>query len=297
MKNSNELRGAYLVIAVLVTLTAILIILFVFQNLIKSKQNIIRLAQLNDDVKEQKSKLERALKALEISANEKDRILRAVAHDVRSPVNSIHALTDLILTDEIRLTVEQKEYLKMIKDACYSTLDLSKEILEAASSIKAENLEKEWFDLNALLKSNIELLRIKAAEKNQKIYFSVIDGKKDIFADKNKIARVIINLVNNAIKFSPSGGEIEVSLQEKNNTYRVSIKDNGIGIPEDMKNKIFDMFTDAKRPGTGGEKPFGLGLSICKHIVDAHNGRVWCESVVNKGATFHVSLPKDEVNE
>jgi len=98
-------------------------------------------------------------------------------------------------------------------------------------------------------------------------------------------------LVTNAIKFSPAGADISVRLEVKPDTVIVIVKDNGIGIPAEVKENIFDMFTRAKRAGTAGEQSYGLGLAISKQIVEAHGGRIWYESEQGKGTIFFVELP------
>ncbi|HEV7382670.1 MAG TPA: ATP-binding protein, partial [Dyadobacter sp.] len=108
--------------------------------------------------------------------------------------------------------------------------------------------------------------------------------------DREKIWRVFSNLLSNAIKFSPNGGRISVCLENKADKVLLSVHDEGIGIPENLKDQIFQPFNSAKRSGTGGEQSFGIGLSICKQIVEAHGGRIWYESEMGLGTTFFVEL-------
>jgi signal transduction histidine kinase len=108
---------------------------------------------------------------------------------------------------------------------------------------------------------------------------------------REKIWRVVSNLLVNAIKFSPEGSAIEVRMQQQENSVVICIQDHGIGIPEKLKAKVFNMFTDARRTGTMGEQSFGLGLAISRQIVEAHGGEIWFESIVGQGTTFYVKLP------
>ena len=103
--------------------------------------------------------------------------------------------------------------------------------------------------------------------------------------------RVINNLIANAIKFSFQDTEIEIKLERSGDDFHVSVTDKGVGIPDKYSSKVFEMFTEAKRPGTLGEKPYGLGLSISSQIVQAHGGKIWFESEQGKGTIFHVSVP------
>jgi signal transduction histidine kinase len=109
--------------------------------------------------------------------------------------------------------------------------------------------------------------------------------------DKEKVNRVINNLIVNAIKFSPEESDILVTAKARQNDVLISIKDAGIGIPLGMQDKVFDPFTSAKRRGTGGEQPFGLGLYISKQIIEAHHGKIGFKSEPGKGTEFFVELP------
>jgi two-component system, OmpR family, sensor histidine kinase VicK len=112
-----------------------------------------------------------------------------------------------------------------------------------------------------------------------------------LYISREKIWRVISNLISNAIKFSPSGASIIVRITEKDDQVIIAVEDNGIGIPENLRDQVFNMFTTAQRPGTGGERSFGLGLSICKQIMDLFHGKIWFENKKEGGTIFFISLP------
>lgn len=98
------------------------------------------------------------------------------------------------------------------------------------------------------------------------------------------------NLINNAIKFSPDGSRIEIVLERSNGNARVSVKDEGIGIPPGIRDKIFSLSSEVKRRGTRGEESFGLGLSISRQIIEAHGGKIWFETEEGRGTTFFVEM-------
>src|SRR6202042_2421381 len=100
----------------------------------------------------------------------------------------------------------------------------------------------------------------------------------NINIDRERIERMINNLLGNAIKFSTVGQEIVIELEQKDKTVLITVKDNGIGIPPEMQNEVFNIFGSTRRKGTAGEKSFGLGLSICKQIAEAHDGKIWVQS-------------------
>ncbi|MCY1540398.1 Sensor protein kinase WalK [compost metagenome] len=108
---------------------------------------------------------------------------------------------------------------------------------------------------------------------------------------RHRLWRVFSNLLANAIKFSPENSQIQVKMVKAGNAIRIAISDQGIGIPAEMADKIFDLFTPARRPGTSGEESFGLGLAISRQIIEAHEGKLWFENNVQVGTTFLVELP------
>jgi signal transduction histidine kinase len=269
------------------------IIFLIFRNWKRSRREMEVVSALNTQVNMQKGDLETTLTDLEQSSQEKDRILRTVAHDLRNPLGGIASLTGAMVEDA-DYNNEQIELLKIIKETAYDSLELINEILEATSSAPAE-LQKQPVDINMLLNNSVELLRFKAAEKNQKIVLNTLSAPEELMISREKIWRVISNLISNAIKFSPVGAEIYVSVTDEVNEVEIAVRDNGIGIPENIKGKVFNMFTDAKRPGTLGEKSFGLGLSICRQIIEKHDGKIWFESDIKNGTTFYVRLSKTNI--
>lgn len=290
LQKQDETKKLYLVIAVFLCVTAVSVSFLVYKNYRESKENLRKLQELNDQIVEQKSILQKALDDVAKVGKEKDRILKAVSHDMRSPVNSAMALIDLLLMEKDNLTEDQLAYLNLMRDSCGNALSLTTDLLEVAT-LSDEKLFKSPVDINALIRNAIELLRFKAAEKSQVIEVSVADEPFAININREKITRVINNLVNNAMKFSPSGSEILVSGAPAADGYNITVKDQGIGIPAEIQDKVFDIFTEAKRFGTSGEQPYGLGLSITRQIVDVHHGRIWFESEPGQGTTFHVFLP------
>lgn len=290
MKKTDESRTRLLLLTFVVALLTAVVSFLLYRNWSVSRKNYESLKNLNTYINTQKEQLKHLLKDLGKAANEKDRILKAVSHDMRSPVNASLALIELIETDKDRLNKEQQDYLQLLRESSNNALSLTKDLLEVAT-LSSETINKQPTDVGGLVTAVTGLLRFKAAEKQQKIELHVSSEPLICNIDKEKITRVINNLVNNAIKFSPKGATIYVSLEQKNYETELSVKDNGIGIPDNIKDKVFDIFTEAKRFGTSGEQPYGLGLSISKQIVEAHGGRIWLCSEDGIGTTFHVAIP------
>ncbi|EHQ30211.1 tetratricopeptide repeat-containing sensor histidine kinase [Mucilaginibacter paludis] len=291
LKSDNQTQHTYLIITLAFALMALAIVFLVLYNWRRSKQNVALLSELNRTVNEQKRQLETSLLELEYSSKEKDRILRAVSHDLRNPIGGIASLTTLLLVEQ-GLDNEQIELLKLIQETADNSLELINEILEATGVLTSSIITRQYVDINMLLSHSVDLLRFKAAEKNQKIMLEVLDKPEELYISREKIWRVLSNLISNAIKFSPQGSVIGVKLSVEDDKIKIAVKDQGIGIPADIKDQVFNMFTEAKRPGTAGEKSFGLGLSISKQITESHNGEIWFESTPGEGTTFYVRLKK-----
>lgn len=292
LKREKQLQGIYLYVTVVFSVMAIVIIILIISYWKKSRNSVSELTALNNEVVRQKQKLEEALIELKVSNATKDNILRAVAHDLRNPIAGIAALIELIMLDE-KEGADQEKHL-LIKETCTNALVLINELIEAAEiqSNKQVIDKRGQTNLVELIANAIELLQFKANEKQQLIHFQT--AVKEIFLniDQKKMVRVVNNLISNAIKFSYDKTNIVVEVQLLETAVIVSVKDHGLGIAENLKDEVFQLFTSAKRKGTNGEKSYGLGLSIAKQLIQAHEGKIWFESNADGGTTFYFSLPK-----
>lgn len=289
LKREKQWQGVYLFVTVVFSIMAIIIILLIVFYWRKSRNSVNKLTELNNEVSLQKLKLEETLIELEKSNGTKDSILRAVAHDLRNPIAGIDTLVDLAMLEEEKS--EDKHLL--IKQACANALQLINELIEAAENQNLDQSANKWIqtDLVRLIADAIELMQFKANEKQQQIHFKTTAPAIDVKINEEKITRVLDNLMSNAIKFSDEGAEIMIEAEVKDNMVLVAVKDHGMGIPQEMQADVFQLFTSAKRPGTKGEKSYGLGLSIAKQIIEAHGGQIWLESNAIAGTTFYFSLP------
>ncbi len=292
LKKDNVNKAAYLFIACSLFILVLTIALLLFIHSKKTKKNVHELTFLNNEIQQKQTLLNETLADLEKQNIEKQHILQVVAHDLRNPLSAIHTLAGVVL-NEYECEEDNREYLELIRSACMESNQLINSILEIAENTDVK-YNYEPVDVNVLLANSTQLLSMKASEKNQRIELITSPQQGMIYADIEKMNRVVGNLLTNAIKFSSSGSYIEVSAFIFEHHVMISIKDNGIGIPEQYHDKIFNAFTDAKRAGTEGEKTFGLGLSITKQIVEKHHGRIWFESAENKGTTFFIQFSRME---
>jgi len=288
LSDNNKIQRILLFVIIIVAIMALIIIMLIYRNWRRSRRDVLTVNLLNQQINNQNAELGKALNDIKINSQEKDRILRTVAHDLRNPIGGIAALISVMADDE-HCTDEQREMINLVKETSYNSLELINEILEATNTTAIE-LHVEPVEINALVNKSVELLRFKASEKAQQIFFEPLSSPVELLISREKIWRVISNLITNAIKFSPTGAPIFVKVVQENPNIVISVLDNGIGIPDAMKDQVFNMFTNAQRPGTAGEKSFGLGLSICKQIIEKSNGKIWFNSSSN-GTIFFISLP------
>jgi len=221
-------------------------------------------SRLAIQVGKQNRQMQMTLNALEQSQQDNTRMMKIAAHDLRSPISGITSLAALMLEEPGR-TEEDRVMLELIRTSGQNSLELVSELLQLHTD--AEEMKKEPVELSQLLQYCVELLRFQAENKGQQIKLTAEPVTVNV--NREKIWRVISNLIANAIKFSNHSGQISVKLEKSRGTVVITVADQGIGIPAEMQNKVFDMFTEARRPGTAGEQPFGMGLSIAKQIVEA----------------------------
>lgn len=282
-KVEAEYSQRLLWLAVAVSVLTLLSIIFLWRNWKLTRKT-------NEVLTMQFRQLESTTEDLEKSNNNFARLIKMVAHDLRNPIGAIHSLSTLLQDDELT-SGERGEFVQLIYESSNSCLTLISDLLQTDFNFHESELKKEPIDLPAFLLQTVVLLTFKANEKKQQLVLQE-SAPKTITADRDKLLRVLNNLIVNAIKFSPYGETIEVNAKQEKAGIIISVKDNGLGIPKDHAEKLFDPFTPSKRKGTAGEQPFGLGLYISRQIVEAHHGRLWFESEEGKGTIFFVFLPE-----
>jgi NtrC-family two-component system sensor histidine kinase KinB len=221
----------------------------------------------------------------------KDDFLHSITHDLRNPMTSIRGFIKF-LSDGIAgpLNEQQKKMLETMDRASFRLLNMINDILDI-SKIEAGKmqLEVEKVDIIKIAQTVIELQQPQFERKSINLVF---EPQKDIIeleADGKLLERVFTNLIGNAIKFTPENGTITVSIKEQNNFVECFVQDTGEGIPKEYLEKIFEKFGQVKNKTKGGT---GLGLTICKYIVELHKGKIWVESEYGHGAKFVFVLPK-----
>ncbi len=282
LKQENDYKEKSVNYLVLILSLVIMIVVVTVMSLISAREKNEKLALKSDELK-------LANQELQYRNTEKDRILGIAAHDLRTPIGAILSLANLMKENNLPAN-ELKEYVDLVETAGQSSLELINEIL-LLTDLKENPNVKEPIAVNAFLKKTVELIKFKAEEKKQSIKLDLLPADVTIQADAERLRRALSNLMSNAVKFSKQSTTIFVRAEAVGKTIRFSVNDEGIGIPSGIEEELFESFTKKKRPGTNGEQPFGLGLSIVKRIVEDHMGRVWYDSEEGKGSTFFIELP------
>jgi signal transduction histidine kinase len=237
-------------------------------------------------------KLEQQRKKLEELNNLKNKFLGMAAHDLRNPLTSIGGFSEIILNDELGpVPGEQKEILQIIYSTSEEMLALVNDLLDV-SVIESGKLELKYQkgSINSLIEERIKINQVIADKQNITLHSNLSEIPEFIF-DSKRIAQVMDNLFSNAIKFSPHNLNIYVTSEIDGNMVKIRVKDEGPGISEEDKTKLFGEFQRLSARPTDGEKSTGLGLSIVKRIITAHGGTISVESTLGDGATFSFTLP------
>lgn len=222
----------------------------------------------------------------------KDDFLHSITHDLRNPMTSIRGFLKFLIDGVAGpVTEQQKKMLGVMDHASLKLLSLINDILDIAKLESGRmTINLSDCDLKMICQRSIEMAGGLALKKSITIRTESKEDFPKIKADPELIERVFSNLLGNALKFTPESGSITVSLKELSDRVEVSVEDTGEGIPPEYVERIFDKFQQVAGQRKGGT---GLGLTICKHIVEAHSGEIWAESKLGQGAKFIFTLPKD----
>jgi signal transduction histidine kinase/ligand-binding sensor domain-containing protein len=248
---------------------------------------------LEKKVEERTFQIEKQKEELEHLNATKDKFFSIIAHDLRSPFNSILGFSDLLLSEFRKYDPDKIEkYLTYIKDSSHQTYELLQNLLFwARSQTGTLEFKPVTFDLHERIRENISLVKSQAGKKNIGVTHSS-DEEKTALGDINMIDTVLRNLLTNAIKFTPTGGTVCVQVTESGDHWKVTVKDTGVGIDPENIDKIFRIDSKLTRLGTEKERGTGLGLILCKEFVRLHGSKIYVVSEPGKGSEFSFFLSR-----
>jgi two-component system phosphate regulon sensor histidine kinase PhoR len=224
----------------------------------------------------------------------KTEFVSSVSHELRTPLTSVKGFVRTLLDDTEgyfdRNT--QREFFQIIDQECDRLGRLINDLLNVSriESGQALKLDPREFDLRELVRK-VVLIQNSYTTKHQ-FRVEAPEEPLTVMADEDKIDQVLTNLLNNAVKYSPAGGQITLSMRDAGDRVEVTVADEGVGIPPEHLDKIFTRFHRVENKGTSHAAGTGIGLYLVKHLLDAHGGKVWVESQVGKGSAFTFALLK-----
>jgi len=245
--------------------------------------------KMTDDLKKSRDKIQDYNKILEGLLDQKDEFIGQLGHDLKNPLQPLVGLLPVIMEKEKNPKI--KEHLKIIINNVEYMRDLIIKTLQLAR-LRSSNVEFDMKELNIMNEVNEILISQKIFfEENNVLVNNKINKKIFVYADKLRIVELFNNLITNAVKYTPdTGGKIIIDAKDENSLVQISIEDTGIGMTEEQISKVFDEFYKVDTLKNEMDST-GLGLSICKHIVEKHGGKIWADSLgTGKGSTFYFTL-------
>jgi two-component system sensor histidine kinase/response regulator len=228
----------------------------------------------------------------------KDELVRTVSHDIKNPLTGIIGLVKLMKVSDKVSEDEKTQMLSVIEESGNNLLNLVREILDReAKKVESEELNYSEVPIFDVIDRVVSMNKAKSLVKKIGLSYSVKPKNLVAEIDSNKIEIAVNNLVSNALKFTPSGGDVWVDVSQKKETIYIEVRDNGIGIPPKMQPDLFvDKNNTYSTKGTSGEVGTGLGLDIVQLYIELHGGQISVESELDKGTTFYIKFPKNKIS-
>ena len=229
---------------------------------------------------------------LKLTNTKKDKLFSIIGHDLKNPFSSITGLSELLLYKKDTLPDEKfSQIVESINSTSKNAYQLLENLLQwSLAEMNKTSFKPELIELNKILDACIQLNQVKIQKKEISI-FNNVPSNYLIVADANMLELIIRNLLSNALKYNPVGGEVYFSVEKKENLHHISIRDTGIGISKNRLTSLFSLETSKSTPGTLEEQGTGLGLLLCKEFVAKHDGTIQVESTVEKGSCFTFTIP------
>jgi len=258
-----------------------------FEKAWKSQQ------ELEVKVEERTHQLSRAFEEVKKLDKRKSDFISSVSHELRTPLTSIKGYASILLTGKLgNIPEEALERLKKINRHSDELVHMVNDLLDISRIESGKVIMKfEALSLKEIMEKINDLFAEQFRSKNIVFSYQLADNCATISADRSQIERVFINLIGNAFKFTPENGKISVDAKCLDKNIQIDVTDTGFGIPEDAQEAIFEEFYRVENPINQEVKGTGLGLTLVKHIVEGHRGKIWVKSKVGQGSTFSFTIP------
>lgn len=246
----------------------------------------------NQTLKSQNETIKSQNSRLEVLISTRDRLFSIIAHDLRSPFNTILGFSELLIENlKDFKPAEIIKYIKYINNNATSTLDLLENLLDWAKNQTGQmDFNPKNLKLNPLIKEVVVSLEPSSLTKDIHLCYTPL-FEVEVYADNNLLKTILRNLIQNSIKFTHNGGKIEIFVEKKQKQIEISVTDNGVGMSAAIKNNLFLIDKTKINKGTADEKGSGLGLVLCREFVEKHKGKIWVKSKKGQGSTFSFTIP------
>jgi PAS domain S-box-containing protein len=239
-------------------------------------------------VQEQRARLE-----AEEANRAKDDFLAVVSHELRTPLNAVLGWAAMLKSGTLPEDKRQKAIDAIERSARMQT-QIIEDLLDATRIIRGKlTLTCALVDASAVVQAAIDMMQLAAQDRRVAIISEGLDETRTVWADRGRLQQITWNLLSNAVKFTPAGGTVRVSISKYGSRVQIVVRDDGVGISDDLLPHIFERFRQGQITGSAGSSGLGLGLAIVQRLVDLHGGSVRAASLEGKGSTFTVSLPID----
>jgi signal transduction histidine kinase len=236
--------------------------------------------------------IEEKSRELEVASRHKSEFLANMSHELRTPLNAIIGFSEVLAEGMFGdINDKQTEYLNDILESGRHLLALINDILDL-SKIEAGRMELEAadFDLPGAIENALILVRERASRRGIRLACTIDERLGEIRGDERKVKQVLLNLLSNALKFTPEGGRIDVEATMRDDRVEISVTDTGVGIAPEDQDAVFQEF---RQVGTAAKKVegTGLGLALSRKFIELHGGTIWVKSQLGRGSTFTFALP------
>ena len=275
-----------------VSLMIILVFVVYYQKNRLKRETTRLLEENNKQLEKANLKLQNSEKHLKELNSTKDKFFSIIGHDLRNPLNALLGFSELISGNSRDYTSEEiQRYSKIINEAAKNIHLLIENLLEWSQS-QSGNIDynPERTDLMPMVTEIFKVFEIHADKKGVNMV-SEIPEDVSVYADRNLLSTILRNLINNAVKFTPNGGQVRIFCEQSKSEITIFVEDTGIGMSETQMDNLFRLDSNITMPGTSEEKGTGLGLILCKEFVDMHKGKIWASSKPKEGSTFSFTLP------